>query len=250
MEKQGVNYTIDLVYLLKSLYRRLWIIILTAIIASVLCFSYAKFCITPLYSSYVKLYVNNNSFTLGSTSVSISPSDITAAQSLLKTYSDILDSRSTLERIKEKSGVNYSWKELSDMIVSTSSNNTEIMKVTVTTYDPYESSKIANTIATVLPIRISEIIDGASMEVVDSAVPNPSKVAPSLTRYTAIGFLVGVLLSVILLSIYILLDDKIYDEEYILQKYDYPILGKVPNLLNTNNKSYSYYSQRTKTQNK
>ena len=126
-------------------------------------------------------------------------------------------------------------------------NNTEIIKVTVTTDDPYVSSKFANTIATVLPIRISEIIDGASMEVVDSAVPNLSKVSPSLTRYTAVGFLIGVFLSLVLLSIYILLDDKIYDEEYILEKYDYPILGKVPNLLNTNNKSYSYYSQKTKS---
>lgn len=247
MEKQGSNYTIDLLYLLKSLYKRIWIIILTAVIAAGLGFSFAKFLVNPTYSSYVKLYVNNNSFKLGSTSFSISPSDLTAAQSLLKTYSDILDSRSTLERIKEKANVDYSWKELSDMIVSTSSNNTEIMKVTVTTYDPYVSSKIANTIATVLPVRISEIIDGASMEVVDSAVPNLLKVAPSLTRYTAVGFLIGVFLSVILLSIYILLDDKIYDEEYILEKYDYPILGKVPNLLSSNNKSYSYYSQKTKS---
>ena len=247
MEKQGANYTVDLIYLFKSLYKRIWAIILSAVIAAGIGFSYAKFFVTPIYSSYVKLYVNNKSFSLGSASLSISPSDITAAQSLLKTYSDILDSRSTLERIKEKSGVDYSWKELSDMIVSTSSNNTEIMKVTVTTEDPYVSSKIANTIATVLPIRIAEIIDGASMEVVDSAVPNLSKVAPSLTRYTAVGFLIGVFLSVVLLSIYILLDDKIYDEEYILEKYDYPILGKVPNLLSTNNKSYSYYSQKTKS---
>ena len=247
MEKQGSNYTIDLLYLFKSLYKRIWIIILTAVLTAAIGFSYANFFVTPIYSSYVKLYVNNKSFTLGSTTLSISPSDITAAQSLLKTYSDILDSRSTLERIKEKAGVDYSWKELSDMIVSTSSNNTEIMKVTVTTDDPYVSSKIANTIATVLPIRISEIIDGASMEVVDSAVPNLLKVAPSLTRYTAVGFLIGVFLSVLLMSIYILLDDKIYDEEYILEKYDYPILGKVPNLLNANNKSYSYYSQKTKS---
>ena len=102
MEKQGSNYTIDLLYLLKSLYKRIWIIILTAVIAAGLGFSFAKFLVNPTYSSYVKLYVNNNSFKLGSTSFSISPSDLTAAQSLLKTYSDILDSRSTLERIKEK----------------------------------------------------------------------------------------------------------------------------------------------------
>jgi len=43
-----------------------------------------------------------------------------------------------------------------------------------------------------------------------------------------------------------LMDDTIHDEEYVLKTYDYPILGKVPDLLNSGNKSYGYYSQRRK----
>jgi capsular polysaccharide biosynthesis protein len=118
------------------------------------------------------------------------------------------------------------------------------MRVTVTCEDPYEASKIANTIAEVLPVRISEIIDGASMEVVDSAIPDVEKVAPSITRYTAVGLVLGVLLSAIVLIVFALMDDTIHDEEYVLRNYDYPILGKVPDLLNTGNKSYGYYSQK------
>jgi capsular polysaccharide biosynthesis protein len=44
-----------------------------------------------------------------------------------------------------------------------------------------------------------------------------------------------------------ILDDTIHDEEYILRTYDFPILGKVPNLLEGNGKSYGYYSQRRPT---
>jgi capsular polysaccharide biosynthesis protein len=130
------------------------------------------------------------------------------------------------------------------MINCTSANNTEIMRVTVTCTDPYEASKIANTIADVLPERISEIIDGATMEVVDAAVPSLKKVAPSVTKYTALGLLVGVMLAVVVLVVLALLDDTIHDEEYILRTYDYPILGKVPDLLNVSGKSYGYYSQK------
>jgi capsular polysaccharide biosynthesis protein len=118
------------------------------------------------------------------------------------------------------------------------------MRVTVTCTDPYEASKIANTIADVLPERISEIIDGATMEVVDAAVPSLKKVAPSVTKYTALGLLVGVMLAVVVLVVLALLDDTIHDEEYILRTYDYPILGKVPDLLNVSGKSYGYYSQK------
>ena len=237
-------YTIDVSHIFKSLWRRVWLIGLCGLLAAIISFSIAAFAIAPTYSSYVKLYVNNSSFSLGNTSFSISSSELTAAQSLVRTYGDILISRSTLERVIEKADVNYTWKELTKMITYAPSNNTEIMRVTVTCEDPYEASKIANTIAEVLPVRISEIIEGASMEVVDTAIPDHEKVAPSITQYTAIGLVLGILISAITLFVLALMDDTIHDEEYVLRTYNYPILGKVPDLLNTGSKSYGYYSQK------
>lgn len=250
MDKQEKNsreyYTIDIFHVMKSLLRRIWLIAVCGLLAAAVGFSISAFAITPTYSSYIKLYVNNSSISLNGANFSITSSELTAAQSLVRTYGDILDSRSTLERVIEKAGVSYTWKELSGMIEYAPSNDTEIMRVTVTCEDPYEASKIANTIAEVLPVRISEIIDGASMEVVDSAVPDIEKVAPSVTGYTAVGLVLGVLICVIVLVIAALMDDTIHDEEYVLRNYDYPILGKVPDLLNAGNKSYGYYSQRHK----
>lgn len=237
-------YTIDILHIVKYLWRRAWLIAISGVLAAAIGFAYAAFGIAPTYSSSIKLYVNNNSFSLGNTNFSISASELTAAQSLVKTYGEILNSRSTLERVAEEAGVDYSWKALAGMIKYDSANETEIMRVTVTCTDPNVASDIANAVAKVLQIRISEIIDGASMEVVDSAIPDPQKVGPSITKYTAIGLILGVLLIGIALTIQALLDDTIHDEEYILKTYDYPILGKVPDLMNPSNKSYSYYSQK------
>ena len=236
-------YTIDVMHVLKALRNRAWVIILCGILAAVMGFSFATFFITPTYSSSIMLYVNNSSFSLGNTNFSITASEINAAQSLVKTYKEILNNRTTLERVIERTGVSYSYKQLSSMIEATSSNGTEIMKVTVTTTNPYESSKIANGIAEVLPIRVSEIIDGASMEVVDSAIPVFDKVAPSITKFTAVGLVCGMLFASGVVVVLAVLDDTIHDEEYILQNYDYPILAKVPNLLNSGNKRYGYYYQ-------
>lgn len=247
MEKQENNkeyYTVDVLHVVRSLWKRAWLIALCGLLAAAIGFAIAAFAIAPTYSSSVKLYVNNSSISLGNTNFSISASELTAAQSLVKTYGDILESRSTLERVIDKADVDYTWKQLSGMITYAPSNDTEIMRVTVTCKDPYEASKIANTIAVVLPVRISEIIDGASMEVVDSAIPDLDKVAPSITQYTAICLVIGVLISSMVLVIVALMDDTIHDEDYVLRNYDYPILGKVPNLLNTGNKAYAYYSQK------
>ncbi len=243
-ENSKEYYMVDILHIVKTVWKNIWVIAICGFLTAVIGFLVSAFAIAPTYSSYVKLYVNNSSFSLGSTNFSISASELTAAQSLVKTYGDILDSRSTLQRVIDKANVDYTWKELSKKISYAPSNNTEIMLVTVTSEDPYEASKIANTIAEVLPARISEIIDGASMEIVDSAVPEHKKVAPNVTAYTAIGMILGVLLSGSIFAIKALLDDTIHDEEYILRTYDYPILGKVPDLMNTGNKSYKYYSYK------
>ena len=239
-------YTIDLMHIAKALIHRSWVMVLVGVLTAVLGFSIAAFAIAPKYSSSVMLYVNNSSFSLGNTSFSISSSEITAAQSLVKTYGEILNNRTTLERVIEKAEVSYTYKELSKCITAVPSNDTEIMKVTVTTKDPFEAARIANCIAEVLLVRISEIIDGASMEVVDSAVANLEKVAPSITRYTATGLLIGILLSALALVIIAMMDDTVHDEEYVLRTYDYPILAKVPNLLGHSSKEYKYryYSTR------
>ena len=242
--KTSERDTIDLLHICKCLLKRIWVIIISSFAAAAIFMSYAAFFLSPQYSSSIMLYVNNGAISLGNTQFSISASEITAAQSLVKTYGVILNNRTTLERIIDKAELSYSYKDLSKMIESSQANGTEIMKVTVTTGDPYEAAKIANTIAEVLPVRISEIVDGASMEVVDSAVPSLQKVGPSIRKYTVMGFVLGAVLSAIALAIPAILDDKIRDEEYIRRTYDYPILGKVPDLSNTGNKTYGkYYSQ-------
>jgi capsular polysaccharide biosynthesis protein len=237
-------YTIDLLHIAKTLWRKAWLIVLCGLLCGAIAFSYAFFGIAPKYSSSIMLYVNNSSISLGNTSFSITSSEQTDAQNLVRTYGVILDSRTTLQRVIKAAEVDYTWQELRDMIEYETANDTEIMKMTVTCEDKQDSCIIANTIAEVLPDRISEIIDGATMEVVDNAILG-AKVGPSITRYTAIGFVLGVLLSVAVLTVSAVMDDTIHDEEYILNTYDYPILGKVPNLLNTGSKSYSYYSQKT-----
>jgi hypothetical protein len=88
---------------------------------------------------------------------------------------------------------------------------------------------------------VSEIIDGATMEVVDSAIPELDKVGPSITNYTAIGLLLGFIISAGFIIVSALMDDTIHNEEFILQHYDIPILAKVPNLLDSGNKRYGYY---------
>ncbi len=247
LENNKDYYVVDIMHIVKTVWYKIWVVVVASIVTAAIGFSAAAFMITPTYSSSIMLYVNNSSFSAGDLGFSITASQITAAQSLAKTYTVMLKNRTTLQRLITEIGVDYDWKTVYNMIDASSVDDTEIIRVTVTCENPYEAEKIANGIAKVLPQRISEIIEGASMEVVDSAVAVTEKVAPSITKYTIVGFLIGAVLSVLVIVVMALMDKTIHDEEYVINTYNYPILAKIPNLLEINTKKRGYYKKYYKS---
>ncbi len=234
------SYTIDLMHILKFLWNKAWVVILVAILTAVIGFSYATFFIEPTYSSSIMLYVNNAN---KGDQFNISQGDISSSKELIKIYTEILKSRTTLERVSQKMGLEYSTGQLAGMISSGPSNDTQVMKVTVTAKDPNEAAEIANCICSVLPERIEEIIDGASMEVVEYAIPNAGKSGPNITRYTFIGGFVGALIMIAVFVVVAILDDTIHEDDYVARTYKHPILAKIPDLLYTSDDQYGYYSK-------
>ena len=103
---------IDLWELLGVLLRRIWIIILAAVLVGAAAFGYTYYMVDPLYKASTLLYVNNSSISLGSTSVTISGSELNAAQKLVNTYLVILKSRSVLNDVIEEADLNCSYETL------------------------------------------------------------------------------------------------------------------------------------------
>lgn len=230
---------IDLLRLMRTLWHRAWAIVLAMLLCGAAAFSYTRFLVTPLYESSALMYVNNSSITVGSTSVSLS--DLTASQSLVDTYIVILKTRLTLNDVIQQAEVDYSYEDLRDMISASPVNSTEIFEITVTSPSPSEAERIANTIVKILPEKISEIMDGSSVRVVDFAVQPTEKSSPSITKNVALGLIAGMILSCGAILLSELLDEQIRDEEYLTQTYELPVLAAVPDLLKPGEVSkYSY----------
>ncbi len=228
---QNDEMEIDLGKLLKALLHRAWLVILATILGGVVALSYTFFFVTPLYQSGVKMYVNNSSFSVGSASFSISNAELSAAQSLVDTYIVILKTRTVLNEVIEKAGLSYDFEELEKMITAMPINSTEVFEVTITGPDPYEAEKIANTIAAVLPERLSEIVDGSSMRIVDHAVVPAKKFSPSYSQNTLIGALVGLVLCIGVISIRTIMDTVIRSEDYLTTNYpNVPLLAVIPDM--------------------
>lgn len=226
MKDNRANIEIDLKQVAINLLRRWWLILLVGVLVAALAFGYAFFMITPMYSSSVQLYVNNN---YGNNTQGFSSSQLAAAQSLAFTYIVILDSRDVLTEIAEESGLGYTASQIQSMIKASAVNETEVFKVTVTCADYVHAAKLANAIAEVLPEKIADYIEGSSMVVIEHAVENPNPVSPDTGNYMLIGFLLGCAVVVVILVVRDMMDTTINSEEYLTQAYeDLPLLAVVP----------------------
>lgn len=222
-------YEIDLLHLVKVLWSKAWIIAVSCILLGVMGFGYARLRVTPVYESSALLYVNNSSISLGGTSVSISSGQLSAAKSLIDTYSVIMHSRMTLNAVIRKANVGYTYEQLNAMVRAQSVNDTEIFSITVTSEDPAEAVKLANAIADVLPDKIGDVVNGSSVKIVDRAEVS-YRVTPGARRYALIGFLLGFLISALVIVAADMLDSVVRNEEYLMQTYELPVLGLVPDL--------------------
>ena len=83
-KKTGEGTEIDLKRLFDASWHRAWVILVVSVLSGALAFLGTFYLITPKYQSSAKFYVNNNSLSLGG--MSISSSDLTAAQELVDTY--------------------------------------------------------------------------------------------------------------------------------------------------------------------
>ena len=237
---------LDIGRIIRAVMDRIWVVVIVSMLCAAIAFGYTFQFITPQYQSAAMFYVNNNSFSVGDASLSISSGDLVTSRGLVDSYIVILKTRETLNEVIDYAGVDLTYHEIGGMISAVAVNETEIFRVTVTNPDPQEAEKIANAIAYILPKRISNIIDGTSAKIVDSAVVPAAPSSPSYTKNTMIGFLLGFVLVAGVIVLKEIFDTTIRSEEDIEQVCPHPVLSLVPNMQTSGKKTshYSYYGER------
>ena len=245
LPNQQETQEIDLLKLLKELWKHAWIIVMAAFIGGVAFFLYTFFFITPQYQSSALLYVNNSSLDIGSTKVNITSGDISASSSLIDTYVVILKSRTTLERAIVEGALPYSYDELASKVSGSSEKNTPVFKITVIDPNPEMAATICNVLVEIMVDKnsgISGIVEGSSVSVVDYAVVARSASSPSYMKNTAIGMLLGFVVACGIVILRSLMDSTIRDEEFLLEKYkEIPVLSTIPDLMEDSKGGYYGY---------
>ncbi len=247
-QTQNGEVTIDLLALLRSVWKNFVYVILLAVIGGAAMFFYTSLFYVPTYETDIALYVNDASVSIGNANISISSlsSGVTAASKLVNTYTFVLDSRTTLNEIIEVTGVPYNYEQLGKMIRSEAVEGTGGLKIYVKSSDPMEAELIANTIADVLSQRITDVIEGCSVKVVDYAFVPSSPEHANYLKNTAIGMIAGALVAAVVIAVISFISDM--KDKSVRSVDDFraaypniPVLGMIPDMTVSSGKR-GYYS--------
>ncbi|HFI0148947.1 TPA: YveK family protein [Streptococcus suis] len=223
MNNQEVNtIEIDVLSLLKSLWRKKLVIIITALLGAGIAFVYSAFLVTPQYDATTRIYVVSQNVEAGA---GLTNQELQAGTYLVKDYKEIILSQDVLTKVQTELGILDSITEKISVSIPV---DTRIVSITVRDADPNEAARIANSLRTAAAQKIIEVTKVNDVTTLEEAVPADEPSTPRTKRNLAIGFLAGGLLAVGLVLVFEVLDDRVKRPQDIEEVMGLTLLGVVP----------------------
>lgn len=223
MNNQEANtIEIDVLSLLRTIWRKKFLILLTAILTTGLAFAYSAFLVTPQYDSTTRLYVVNQSSDNGAV---ITNQDLQAGSFLVKDYKEIILSQDVLKNVTTTLGITDDIKEKITVNIPV---DTRILSITVRDSDPDQAATIANTLRDEAAKKIIEVTKVSDVTTLEAALPAEKPSTPQTKRNLVLGFIVGAFLATALVLVLEVLDDRVKRPQDIEEGLGMTLLGLVP----------------------
>lgn len=223
MNNQEANMIeIDVLSLLRTIWRKKFLILLTAILTTGLAFAYSAFLATPQYDSTTRLYVVTQSSDNGA---GITNQDLQAGSFLVKDYKEIILSQDVLKNVTTTLGITDDIKEKITVNIPV---DTRILSITVRDSDPNQAATIANTLRDEAAKKIIEVTKVSDVTTLEAALPAEKPSTPQTKRNLVLGFIVGAFLATALVLVLEVLDDRVKRPQDIEEGLGMTLLGLVP----------------------
>ena len=227
MNQENQMVEIDIVSLLKTIWKRKFLIILTALITAVIALGYSVFIAKPSYQSTTRIYVVNRQ---QSDNNALTNQDLQAGAYLVKDYKEIILSQDVLSTVISELKLSSTTAELADKVAVSVPTDTRIVSITVTNGDPNQASRIANTLREVAAEKIIAVTKVSDVTTLEEAEAPKSPSSPNIRRNVMIGFVGGAVAMVVLVLIVEVLDDRVKKPEDIEEVMGMSLLGIVPDM--------------------
>lgn len=216
---------LDFTGLFKAVLKRLWIIVLCVAIGAGVGAAYSTTIkIAPMYRSTAKLYIT------GSYTSTLSSSAITAGQAVMSSYFNIVESHPVIDKVRENLGLTLTYSQVKNCISEKLIPGTCMATVELTFPDPEWAQAILDELISLSAIRAYDIMGMAPpMVIEDPSLPvNPYNIESKLKRYTVYGAAAGAAVSMLIVLILVIMDNKLHNPKNVEWKTGLQTKGIAP----------------------
>lgn len=213
---------IDLLEIFAVFRKKIWMILLAAVIGGGLAGAFSCFVLTPQYTSSAMVYILSKETTLTSLA------DLQIGSQLTKDYRIIVTSRPVLEDVVEELGLNMTYKDLKKKVTIDNPSDTRILSIMAEDADPYLAKQIADKVASTASEYIGDIMEMVPPKMIEDGEIPIEKSSPSNVRNALLGALAAVALVCGMLVVGVVMNDSIRSEEDVSKYLGLTVLASVP----------------------
>ncbi|MBY4973468.1 capsular biosynthesis protein CpsC [Streptococcus suis] len=219
-EKNSIE--IDVLALLRTIWRKKFLILLTALLTTGVAYAYSAFLVIPQYDATTRLYVVNQNTEAGA---GLTNQDLQAGSFLVKDYKEIILSQDVLKNVTTTMGIT---EDIKNKISVNIPVDTRILSISVRDSDPNQAATIANVLREEAAKKIIDVTKVSDVTTLEEATPAEEPSTPRTKRNMAIGFVGGAFFATALVLILEILDDRVKRPQDIEEALGLTLLGIVP----------------------
>lgn len=227
MKEQKEMFEIDVLSMLKVLWRRKFLIFFVSLLTALVGLLVSLFLLTPEYTSTTRIYVVSRE---QGENPGLTNQDLQAGTYLVKDYKEIILSQDVLNQVVSDLKLGGTAKDLAEKIDVEVPTDTRIVSISVEDESAKEASRIANAVREVAAQKIIAVTRVSDVTTLEEAQPATSPSSPNIRRNTLLGFGAGFVLMIVIIFLTELLDDRIKKPEDIESTMGLTLLGVVPDL--------------------
>lgn len=224
-------YLIDLVDLIKKVFKHLFLIIILTILFGLGSFAYSNFVVTPSYNANATMIISSSSKNEDQQDLAdIDFYQIQANKALISTYSEIVKSKGIADQVIKNLSLNMGYEEFSKKVSIEPVKDTQIISVNVVDSVPARAMDIANETANIFKSSIGDIMKVDNVQILDGATIPVEPVSPNISKNTLVGAIIGFIIGIIISLFKELYDISIKSVDEVEEYLNLPVIGVLPDV--------------------
>lgn len=213
--------------IIGTLKKRKMIIVTITLLFTLSSAGISFFIIKPKYEANIKFFIGKEAIDRNE---SYSQSDVIMYQTLMKTYSEVIQTKDLILRAAKEANIDLEVEEVLERLSVITIADTQILEVKLRSQDAKESRDLIEGITKEFINISKELVPNGKVKILENVTLPEKPISPNKKINILIGFLIGLILSASLSFLLEFLNETIRTTEELETEIDIPVIGLIQNI--------------------